>query len=225
MPFSNTKVLRAKHLIRAALLACTALFIAGDAAVWSAAQNRQEARDGRINPQRDRRLVERAQSLTGDDFQFTTTTPRGVRVFTRAGGARPRAEMLRAIDEGLGELFAIALRNGYRARTRHADYTIFIARPDRTRNRDREYSPDVALPVEGNYAGSIYDQGGFLYAAGLVVAFDPCAFAIAEHERDFARVRNIARYEGEHIILYHNDRPRYHATLDHTRAGAHPILQ
>lgn len=216
---------RSKPLIRAAFILCGALFIAGGVDIWSAAKMAQEGRSARAGSYRDGRLVERAERLTSDDFQFTTTTPRGVRLFTRAGGARPRAEMMRAIDDGLSELFAIARRNRYAARTRHADYTVFIARPDRTQNRDREYSPDVALPVDGNYAGSIYDQGGYVYAAGLVVAFDPCAFAVAEHERDYERVRNIARYEGEHIILYHNDRARYNATLDHTRAGAHPILQ
>ncbi len=208
----------------AIFLLCSAL-ITGGSSVSNAAKTEHQGRSAQATSYRERRLVARAESLTGDEFQFNVTTPRGVRVFTRTGGRRPRPETLRAIDDGLGELFTIARRNGYSTRTRHADYTVFIARPDRTRNRDHEYSPDVALPVEGNYAGSIYDQGGFVYAAGLVVAFDPCAFAIAEHEQDFARVSNVARYEGEHIILYHNDRARYRATLDHARAGAHPILQ
>ena len=220
------KILGSRILIRLAVVLCGALIItiSGDSA--NTAQTRQQGRRGiQTDSYRDQQLIDRAQRLTGDGFQFATTTPRGVRVFTREGSARPRAEMMRAIDDGLSELFAVARRNGYDARTQHTDYTVFIARADRTRNRDRQYSPDVALPVEGNYAGSIYDQGGFVYAAGLVVAFDPCAFVVAEHEQDFARVRNIARYEGEHIILYHNDRRRYNATLDHTRARAHPILQ
>lgn len=225
MIFSTIKKQGLKTSLRALFFLCAALLAAGDATVWSAANMKQENRSAQATSYRDRRLVARAESLTGDEFRFAILTPRGVRVFTRTDGERPRAETLRAIDEGLGELFTIARRNGYSARTRYADYTVFIARPDRTRNRDGEYSPDVALPVEGNYAGSIYDQGGFVYAAGLVVAFDPCAFVVAEHEQDFTRVRNVARYEAEHIILYHNDRQRYHATLDHARAGAHPILQ
>jgi hypothetical protein len=54
---------------------------------------------------------------------------------------------------------------------------------------------------------------------------EPCAFLIAEHERDFGRVSNVARYEGEHIILYHNDRRLYSQTADHSHGGSHPIIQ
>jgi hypothetical protein len=222
----NGTILRSGISLRLVFVLCGALIITISLSAVNMAQPRQQGRrNAQTDSYRDQQLIDRAERLTGDEFQFATTTPRGVRIFTRAGGARPRAEMMRAIDDGLSELFAVARRNGYNSRTQHTDYTVFIARPDRTRNRDRQYSPDVALAVEGNYAGSIYDQGGFVYAAGLVVAFDPSAFAVAEHEQDFGRVRNIARYEGEHIILYHNDRRRYNATLDHTRAGAHPILQ
>ena len=33
------------------------------------------------------------------------------------------------------------------------------------------------------------------------------------------------RFEGEHIVLYQNDRRRYQETADHSRGGGHPILQ
>jgi hypothetical protein len=33
------------------------------------------------------------------------------------------------------------------------------------------------------------------------------------------------RYEGEHLVLYHNDRRRYQRTFDHSKGGSHPILQ
>jgi hypothetical protein len=59
----------------------------------------------------------------------------------------------------------------------------------------------------------------------MVLSMEPCAFLIAEHERDFGRVSNVARYEGEHIILYHNDRRLYSQTADHSRGGSHPIIQ
>jgi hypothetical protein len=132
--------------------------------------------------------------------------------------------MLSAIDRGLDELFAVARRHNYRARLSHADYTVFIARADRTRNGDRQYSPDVAIGA-AQYAGSDYDQGGYVYAAGIVSSFSPSSFVIAEHDQDFGRVSNVVRYEGEHIVLYHNDPARYRATLDHSRGGSHPILQ
>src|SRR5918995_4355649 len=57
-----------------------------------------------------RGLVARAQSMTGDSFGFTVVTPRGARVYAVS---RPRAELLRAVDDGLTELFAVARRHGY----------------------------------------------------------------------------------------------------------------
>ncbi len=129
-----------------------------------------------------------------------------------------------AIDRGLTDLFAAARRNGYRSRLRYSDYSIFIARADRTRNADGLYSPDIAIGA-AQYAGTVYDQGGYIYAAGLVISNDPCAFVIAEHTRELERVSNVVRYEGEHLVLYHNDGWRYAATADHSRGGSHPILQ
>jgi hypothetical protein len=163
----------------------------------------------------------RAQSVTGDRFPVFTTTPRGVRIYAVS---QPRAEMLRAIDDGLAELFSVARRHGYRQRLDHSDYTVYIARPDRTRNSQGAYSPDIAVRA-AQYAGSVYDQGGFIYAAGMVLEFNHCVFVIAEHERDLRRVSDVVRYEGEHLILYHNDRALYQRTADHSRGGGHPILQ
>ncbi len=166
-------------------------------------------------------LITRAQQVTGDSFPFTTTTPRGVTIFARTN---PRVEVLRAIDQGFAELFAVALRHGYRNRLNYADYTVFIGRADRMTDSQGQYSPDIALPA-AQYAGSYYDQGGFIYAAGMVLAFNPSAFVIAEHGRDFGRITNVVRYEGEHIVLYYNDRALYERTADHSRGGTHPILQ
>ena len=169
----------------------------------------------------DRRIMARAVAVTGDRFQVYTMTPGGVRVFAVTP---PRAEMLRAIDDGLAELFAISRRHGYGARLYHSAYTVFIARPDRVRDSRGAYSPDIAVG-SGQYAGSVYDQGGFVYAAGMVLEFRQGVFLIAEHERDLRRVRDVVRYEGEHLILYHNDPALYQKTADHSRGGGHPILQ
>jgi hypothetical protein len=166
-------------------------------------------------------LVTRAEQITGDRFQLVTSTPRGVTVIARTA---PRADMLNAIDQGFADLFEVAQRRGYRSRMRFSDYTIFVARADRTKDSQGRYSPDIALPAQ-QYAGTYYDQGGFIYAAGMVLAFNPCAFVIAEHERDFSRVSNVVRFEGEHLILYYNDRALYRKTADHSRGGGHPILQ
>jgi hypothetical protein len=169
----------------------------------------------------DARLIAQAEYYSGDNFNFEMRTPRGVRVYAVS---RPAPEALRAIDSGLTELFAVARRHGYSARLNYMDYTVFIARPDRTRDSAGTYSPDIALGA-AQYAGSVYDHGGYVYAAGMVLSMEPCAFLIAEHQRDFQRISNVTRYEGEHIVLFHNDRRLYEQTADHSRGGSHPILK
>ncbi len=169
----------------------------------------------------DRRVLAEAQRVTGDSFVFRTRTPKGANVYAVN---RPSSNVLRAIDSGLTELFAVARKNGFRNRLNYSDYSIYIGKADRTKDSSGQYSPDFAIG-SAQYAGSIYDQGGYIYAAGMVIANDPCSFVIAEHTRNFERVSNVVRYEGEHLVLYHNDRRRYAATADHSRGGGHPILQ
>ncbi|MGI9105400.1 MAG: hypothetical protein ACR2G4_04035 [Pyrinomonadaceae bacterium] len=196
----------------AAAVMCGVLLSAGSGALTVASAQRANV---------DRRVVARAESYTGDRFSFFTVTPRGARV---ASVRRPRAEALRAIDEGLGELFTVARRHNYRARLNYGDYLVFIARADRTRDGAGAYSPDMAFDAT-YYAGSVYDRGGYIYAAGMVSSYSPAALVVAEHERDWQRMADVVRFEGEHLILYHNDRTRFQETADHTRGGAHPILK
>jgi hypothetical protein len=204
-----------------ALTLCDALFASPDvSAQW---RRRAYTPAPQPAPQRgvDSRLMAMAQQYSGDRFQFESQTPRGVHVYSVS---RPRPEALRAIDSGLTELFAIAARHGYRQGLNFADYTVFIGRADRDRDSAGAYSPDIAIGA-AQYAGSVYDKGGYVYAAGMVLSMEPAAFLVAEHDRDFQRIANVARYEGEHIILYHNDRRLFQQTYDHSRGGGHPILQ
>ncbi len=166
-------------------------------------------------------LIDEATRITDDDFPFAASTPNGARVFSVN---QPSARMLSAIDRGLNDLFVVARKNNYRKRLNYSDYTIFIARPDRLKNIDGQYSPDIAVGA-AQYAGSVYDKGGYVYAAGMVLAFNPCAFVIGEHTRNFERVSEVVRYEGEHLVLRHNDQRLYNKTSDHSRGGGHPILQ
>jgi hypothetical protein len=163
----------------------------------------------------------KAQRITGDRFGFTVQTPRGANV---VAVSRPSAAVLAAIDTGLTNLFAVARKNGYRRHLGYSDYTVFIGRPDRDRDSQGQYSPDIAIGA-AQYAGSVFDQGGFIYVAGMVVDFPSSSFLIAEHTKDFNRISNVVQYEGEHIVLYYNDRGRFEATKDHSRGGSHPILQ
>lgn len=170
----------------------------------------------------NRRVLADAEAVTGDRFRFTSRTPMGANVYAVN---RPSAKVMRAIDQGLTDLFAIARKHNYRRRVNYSDYNIYIANPDRTKDSQGQYSPDFAVNAGGGYRGSVYDQGGFIYAAGMVIANDPCSFIIAEHTRELSRIANVVRYEGEHIVLYHNDRRKYAATADHSQGGGHPILQ
>lgn len=169
----------------------------------------------------DRVLINQAQKITGDNFSIVVQTAKGARVYAVK---KPSSKMLDAIDQGLTDLFAIARKNTYQKRLNYSDYTIFIAKADRTVNSEKIYSPDIAIGA-AQYAGSVYDQGGFVYAAGMVLSYNPCAFVFAEHTKDFQRVSDVVRFEGEHIVLYHNDRQLYRSTADHSQGGGHPILK
>jgi hypothetical protein len=169
----------------------------------------------------DGSVVAQAERISGDQFSVTATTPKGAEVYAVG---QPSPAMLNAIDEGLTALFAVARKNGYGRYLNYSDYTVFIAHPDRLKDADGRYSPDIAVGA-AQYAGSVYDKGGYIFAAGMVISFNPGAFLIAEHSKDLNRVSDVVRFEGEHIVLYHNDRRRFLATQDHSKGGGHPILQ
>jgi len=172
-------------------------------------------------PAQNRQVLAQAQRITGDQFRIAGTTPSGANFYAVN---RPPAAMLAAIDRGLSDLFAVSRRNGYTRRLSFADYHIFIARADRTKDRNGSYSPDIAVGA-AQYAGTDYDQGGYVFAAGMVLANNPLSFVIAEHSANLNRVSEVVRYEGEHLVLFHNDRARYAQTADHSRGGGHPILR
>lgn len=168
----------------------------------------------------DRRVFAQAERFSGDRFTVSVKTPKGARIYAVR---QPTAAMLREIDKGLSDLFSVARKNGYGAKLNYSDYVIFIARPDRQKDAEGTYSPDLAISI-GQYAGSIYDKGGYMYVAGMVLGYNPCAFIIGEHQQNLARVSEVVRYEGEHIVLYHNNRQLHNQTADHSQGGGHPIL-
>ncbi|HMO81583.1 MAG TPA: hypothetical protein PKD24_12410 [Pyrinomonadaceae bacterium] len=178
------------------------------------------ATDDHVSGQ-NRTVRAEAERISGDRFTISTRTPRGARIYAVN---RPSGPMLNAIDKGLTELFAVARKHGYNRRLSFSDYSIYIARADRTEDSKGNYSPDIAVGA-AQYAGTDYDQGGYIYAAGMVIAFNPMAFVIAEHTREMNRVSDVVRFEGEHLVLYHNDRRRFNETADHSKGGGHPILQ
>jgi hypothetical protein len=188
------------------LILSAVVLVIGASAITAAAQNS---------------LVGQAQQITGDNFRYQSQTPQGVGVISV--NQPPRA-MLTAIDQGFTDLFAVARKHGYRNHLNYSDYTVFIGKADRTKDSAGNYSPDIAVPA-GQYAGSGYDQGGFIYAAGMVLGYNPSAFVFAEHTGSLQRVSDVVRFEGEHIVLFFNDRQLYEQTKDHSKGGGHPILK
>jgi hypothetical protein len=180
---------------------------------------------GMVNSQpvvaQNARVRAEAVRITGDTFGVSVRTQQGANVYAVK---QPSASVLKAIDQGLTDLFAVARKNGYSRRLNYSDYTVYIGRADRTTDYQGQYSPDIQIPV-AQYAGTVFDKGGYMYAAGMVISLEPCAFVMAEHTKDLQRISNVVRYEGEHLVLYHNDRPRFEATKDHSRGGTHPILE
>lgn len=169
----------------------------------------------------NQRTLTQAEKVSGDKFTFTVKTPKGANVY---GTKKPSAESLKAIDKGLADLFAIARKHQYSRRLNFTDYSIYLGKPDRLIDGDGKYSPAIAIGT-AQYAGSVFDKGGFMYVAGLLLSQEPCAFLVPEHTKNFSVLSDYVRYEGEHLVLYHNDRRRYSATADHTKGGSHPILQ
>ena len=190
------------------LLLLTLLFLAFQAPTRS---NTRPAKDS---------VKEKAERISGDKFTHFALTPKGTRVYAVT---KPNAAMLNAIDNGLTKLFSIAARN-YKSKLSHRFYTIYIAKPDREKTNSGKYLPVISVKA-AQYAGSKYDKGGYIYAAGIVLSFRNPAFMIADHRKQFDLVSQIVRYETEHIVLFHNDRNRFRATADHSKGGGHPILK
>lgn len=169
----------------------------------------------------NQRTLAQAEKVSGDKFTFSARTPKGVNVY---GAKKPSADSLKAIDKGLADLFAVARKNNYRSRLNFSDYTIYIGKADRANDGDGIYSPAISIG-SAQYAGTVFDKGGYIYVAGMVLSNEPCAFLVPEHTKNFSGLSDYVRYEGEHLVLYHNDRRRYSATADHSKGGSHPILQ
>lgn len=169
----------------------------------------------------NRSVMASAERITGDRFPFSITTSKGARVYAVS---KPSTAMLNAIDKGLADLFVVARKNRYRSKLNYSNYTVYIGKADRLKDANGSYSPDIAVGA-AQYAGTEYDKGGYIYAAGMVLDSPSMAFVIADHTKNFSRVSDVVRFEGEHLVLYQNDRKRFNETLDHSKGGGHPILQ
>ncbi|MDQ3181763.1 MAG: hypothetical protein M3Q33_14760 [Acidobacteriota bacterium] len=66
----------------------------------------------------ERTVVNKVEKITDDEFPFDTETSKGARVYLVK---KPGSKMLKAINDGLTELFAIARKNRYSKRLNYSD--------------------------------------------------------------------------------------------------------
>src|SRR5947208_3092750 len=123
---------------------------------------------GQLADGQNRAVLSEAERVTGDRFTISAKTPMGAYVYAVN---RPSEAVINAIDKGLTDLFAVARKNRYYSQLNYSDYSIFIGKADRVKDSAGQYSPDIAIGA-AQYAGSIYDQGGYIYAAGMEVYFN-----------------------------------------------------
>lgn len=101
------------------------------------------------------------------------------------------------------------------------DFTVWVLPNSPRASSDM---PSFERPA-GAYAGTEYDQGGYILAAGeFLPNINPFPIVIAEAtENSRSYSVNAVSYELEHLYAYLNDRPLYETTKYHTSSTSHPI--
>lgn len=148
-------------------------------------------------------------------------TPQGASVFSRTA---INAELLPHIDAGITRLNEIATAepNNYDNLAEPSEYKVYLfPRSPRCEN--------PAFLIETN--GGFYDGGEFdkdprtgfvaICAVGLVTGTSDYSMLVVD---DAGVMSQIVRHEGEHILLWHADHPRFLATMYHDATNYHPIL-
>lgn len=147
------------------------------------------------------------------------TTPRGVHIRVEPG-VSVSAAILDAIDTGVARTIA-KVRCKYGRSLSHANYQFAIVKGE-TYNGNPVYQ----LPC-GQYCGTEYDKGGFIYAAGQMIAVgEPHGnlIAIPEQGNDVTNAETISEYEAEHVELAYWDGDEFERTKTHGGGAGHPII-
>ncbi len=152
------------------------------------------------------------------------TTSLGTKVWVEDGAEIPSYA---AIHAGLEACFEKARCKGYTGALSPSDYTIAVLKAAEERSSDG--MPALAIPA-GEYAGTIYDKGGYILIAGQMLQADHedgNIIAIPEHSRAEAELTHLALivdFEAEHIILAYNDGDEFERTKFHGGGISHPII-
>lgn len=152
------------------------------------------------------------------------TQASGLQIWVEQGAGISPAE-IEAIERGLLRCFEKARVRGYDRPLHLDEYIVAII-------ADSERSPEAQiwsykLPA-GPYAGTEWDLGGYILAAGQMIAGgEPYGNIIAipdHHGTDLDQLAEIAMYEAEHLIALHCDAELYEATKVHGQGQGHPIF-
>lgn len=152
-------------------------------------------------------------------------TPKGAPVFPESGVSIDSQEY-QAIDDGLDSVFA-KVRCNYPGTPaghpgfRHSEWEVVVFRSEITPGGNVAFR----VPVDG-YAGTKWDQGGFIYAGAMVtgVVGESYTIALPDSQGRLEAFRNGADYEGEHWWLATVDPEKYRATEVHGQGQGHPII-
>lgn len=152
------------------------------------------------------------------------TSPFGVEIWVEKGASCTANEMS-FIEEGLVNCFAKARQAGYTRPLEHNSYIVAIMADSVRSPESRIWS--YKLPA-GVYANTEWDLGGYILAAGQVIAIgEPYGNIIAipdHHDTDYTQLSQIVMYEAEHIILAYCDGDKYEATKVHGQGQGHPLF-
>lgn len=170
-------------------------------------------------------------------LNFTTGTPQGVAIYAETGVSISPA-MLAAIDTGLQRTFT-KTKCKYNRSLSYGNYQFAVIRGELYNG-----NPVYRLPC-GQYCGTEYDKGGFIYAAGQVIDFVPQdsgrrnVIVIPEQFANIANAETISEYEAEHVELAHWDADLaavdtielaplsgslFESTKTHSGGAGHPII-
>lgn len=154
--------------------------------------------------------------------KHSAKTPKGIPVHS---GDAISQDVLPRIDAGIDKLFRIAAAppNSYDVSDMtHSYFNVWLYRraPSCT---------DAAFLVEATgspYADTIWDKDprpghAMVCAAGMNVNEEGGGMVLVN---DVDMLETVARYEGEHLLLYRKDRKRWTDTMYHADGTGHPLL-
>lgn len=152
------------------------------------------------------------------------TLPSRLHLWIEKGVNQPTDAEVRTIENGMRECFERARAVGYDRPLDLGAYNVAIVQSIR--------APESGIWAykvpAGAYAGTEWDLGGYILAAGQMISVgDPHGNIIVlpdHHGTDLDELARVAGYEVEHIVLAYCDGDRFEATKIHSAATPHPLF-